>query len=99
MALRNILTKEDPTLYKVCRPVNKFDARLHQLLDDMRETLIDSGGASAENVLRRLDEKGLRAEKGRRGVTKIFCSANRENFLTIAKAVLDRDIDRHLELV
>ena len=62
-------------------------------------TLIDSGGASAENVLRRLDEKGLRAEKGRRGVTKIFCSANRENFLTIAKAVLDRDIDRHLELI
>ena len=57
MALRNILTKEDPTLYKVCRPVNKFDARLHQLLDDMRETLIDSGGvglaAPQVGVLRR----------------------------------------------
>lgn len=62
-------------------------------------SLVDSGGASAENILRRLDEKGLRAEKGRKGVTKVFCSANRENFLTVAKAVLDRDIDRHLELV
>ena len=57
MALRNILTKEEPALYKVCRPVNKFDARLHQLLDDMRETLIDSGGvglaAPQVGVLRR----------------------------------------------
>ena len=42
MALRNILTKEEPALYKKCRPVTDFNPRLHQLLDDMRETL---GGA------------------------------------------------------
>ena len=57
MALRNILTKEEATLYKVCRPVTRFDARLHQLLDDMRETLIDSNGvglaAPQVGVLRR----------------------------------------------
>ena len=35
MALRNIVTKEDKILYKVCRPVVKFNERLHQLLDDM----------------------------------------------------------------
>ena len=42
MALRNILTKEEPGLYKKCRPVTDFNERLHQLLDDMRDTL---GGA------------------------------------------------------
>lgn len=57
MALRNILTKEDPTLYKKCRPVTDFNARLHQLLDDMGETLIDADGvglaAPQVGVLRR----------------------------------------------
>ena len=32
MALRNILTQEDPALYKISRPVTKFDQRLHTLL-------------------------------------------------------------------
>ena len=57
MALRNILTKEDPTLYKKCRPVTDFNARLHQLLDDMGETLMDADGvglaAPQVGVLRR----------------------------------------------
>lgn len=57
MALRNILTKEDQTLYKTSRPVTKFDARLHQLLDDMRETLAGEAGvglaAPQVGVLRR----------------------------------------------
>ena len=35
MGLRKILTVEEPTLHKVCRPVTKFDEKLHQLLDDM----------------------------------------------------------------
>ena len=42
MATRNILTKDEPGLYKKCRPVTDFNDRLHQLLDDMKETL---GGA------------------------------------------------------
>lgn len=58
MALRNILTKEDQTLYKKCRPVTDFNARLHQLLDDMGETLMDSDGvglaAPQVGVLRRV---------------------------------------------
>ena len=57
MAKRNIVTKEEPLLYKVSRPVKSFDARLHQLLDDMAETLIASGGvglaAPQVGVLRR----------------------------------------------
>ena len=57
MALRNILTKEQPGLYKQCRPVTKFDAHLHELLDDMRETLLSANGvglaAPQVGVLRR----------------------------------------------
>ena len=57
MALRNILTKEEPRLYKKCRPVTEFNERLHQLLDDMAETLAASNGvglaAPQVGVLRR----------------------------------------------
>ena len=58
MGLRKILTDKDPALHKVCRPVEKFDWRLHKLLDDMRETLIDSNGvglaAPQVGILRRV---------------------------------------------
>lgn len=45
MALRKILTFEDRALHKTCRPVTKFDEKLHTLLDDMAETLADANGA------------------------------------------------------
>ena len=44
MALRKILMQGDSALEKKCRAVEKFDQRLHTLLDDMRETLEKSGG-------------------------------------------------------
>ena len=44
MGLRKILTDKDPALHKVCKPMVNFDNRLFRLLEDMRETLIDSGG-------------------------------------------------------
>ena len=57
MARRNILTKEEPGLYKKCRPVTEFNARLHQLLDDMADTLEPENGvglaAPQVGVLRR----------------------------------------------
>lgn len=57
MALRNILTKEETALYKKCRPVTEFNDRLHQLLDDMAETLEQANGvglaAPQVGVLRR----------------------------------------------
>lgn len=58
MALRNILTEEDPTLHKVSREVTKFDDRLHELIDDMIETLHSANGvglaAPQVGVLRRV---------------------------------------------
>ena len=42
--LRTIVTQGDPVLNKVCHPVTKFDEKLWTLLDDMRETLLDSNG-------------------------------------------------------
>ena len=57
MARRNILTKEEPGLYKKCRPVTEFNPRLHQLLDDMADTLEPENGvglaAPQVGVLRR----------------------------------------------
>lgn len=45
MALRTIVLDGDPILRKVCRPVEKFDDRLAQLLDDMAETMHEAEGA------------------------------------------------------
>ncbi len=45
MALRNIVTQGDPCLEKVCRPVVEFNPHLHELLDDMAETLQEANGA------------------------------------------------------
>ena len=44
MALRKIATDGDPVLLKVCKPVDRFDARLAQLLDDMKETMYKADG-------------------------------------------------------
>ena len=44
MALRNVLTDDNPALRKVCRPYTDFGPRLHELLDDMKETLIEEDG-------------------------------------------------------
>ena len=58
MGLRKILTDKDPALHKTCKDVVNFDERLHKLLDDMRETLIESGGvglaAPQVGILRRV---------------------------------------------
>lgn len=58
MALRKILTEEDEQLKKRSRKVEKFDDRLHQLIDDMRETLENAGGvglaAPQVGILRRV---------------------------------------------
>lgn len=45
MALRTILNDSDPALHKVCRPVTQFDGKLHDLLDDLKETLVNANGA------------------------------------------------------
>ena len=58
MGLRKILTDKEPALHKVCKPVTSFDWRLHTLLEDMKDTLIDSGGvglaAPQVGILRRV---------------------------------------------
>ena len=58
MGLRKILTDKDPALHKACKPVTSFDKKLHKLLDDMNETLIDSQGvglaAPQVGILRRV---------------------------------------------
>ena len=57
MALRNIVKDGDPVLTKRCRPVEKFDKKLHTLLDDMAETMHHANGvglaAPQVGILRR----------------------------------------------
>ena len=58
MGLRKILTDKEPALHKVCKPVEQFDWKLHKLLKDMQDTLIDSNGvglaAPQVGILRRV---------------------------------------------
>ena len=58
MGLRKIMTVKEPCLHKVCRPVEKFDGKLHKLLDDMKETLVEANGvglaAPQVGILRRV---------------------------------------------
>lgn len=58
MGLRIIALEGDPVLRKKAKPVTKFDSRLHKLLDDMYETMLDAPGvglaAPQISVLRRV---------------------------------------------
>ena len=58
MAIRNILNASEPRLHKKSRLVTEYNERLHELIDDMRETLLKSGGvglaAPQVGVLRRV---------------------------------------------
>lgn len=57
MAKRVILTQGDPALNKKCHPVTKFDGKLADLLDDLKETLAEANGmglaAPQVGILRR----------------------------------------------
>ncbi len=50
MAIRNIVKLGDPILSKKSRPVEKFDDRLHTILDDMKDTLYKAQGAGLAAV-------------------------------------------------
>lgn len=58
MAIRKIVKDGDPILLKVCKPVEKFNVRLHMLLDDMKETMYAAEGlglaAPQVGIMRRI---------------------------------------------
>ena len=69
MAIRNIVTKGDDVLRKICRTQLQFDEKLATILDDMKETMYKAEGvglaAPQVGLLRRFcivdigDEDGL----------------------------------------
>jgi peptide deformylase len=69
MAIRNIVTKGDDVLRKICRTQLQFDEKLATILDDMKETMYKAEGvglaARQVGLLRRFcivdigDEDGL----------------------------------------
>lgn len=58
MAIRKIREDGDALLLKKSRPITSFDQRLHTLIDDMRDTLLEADGvglaAPQVGVLRRV---------------------------------------------
>lgn len=50
MALRKVVTKEDPILRKKSRQIEKFDEKLATLLDDMAETMYAADGVGLAGV-------------------------------------------------
>ena len=69
MALRTIITKGDPVLNKKAHLVTNFDEKLAILLDDMVETLRDSGGVGlaapqVTYVVQALRKEGIPIDDG-----------------------------------
>ena len=63
MAIRKIVTMGDEVLNKKCRPVTEFNQRLHDLLDDLTDTLAEAQGAGlaapqVTYLMQELKEKG-----------------------------------------
>ncbi|MGM9618358.1 MAG: peptide deformylase [Oscillospiraceae bacterium] len=58
MALRKIMLEGEPCLAKKCHPVTEFNKKLHDLLDDMAETMVEAQGvglaAPQVGILRRV---------------------------------------------
>ncbi len=56
--IREIIKEGDEVLRKKCRPVEKFDEKLHALLDDMYETMQEANGVGLAGpqigILRRI---------------------------------------------
>ncbi len=50
MAIRKVVTTEDPILRKISRKVEKFDERLGVLLDDMKDTMYKQEGVGLAAV-------------------------------------------------
>lgn len=68
MAIRKIREIGDPCLNKKCRDVENFDKKLHDLLDDMKDTMIMANGvglaAPQVGILRRVVVIDLGEENG-----------------------------------
>ena len=65
--IREIVEKGDAVLTKRCHPVTRFDRKLALLLDDMRETLVESGGvglAAPQVGIQPRDHRNLRGTDG-----------------------------------
>lgn len=68
MAIRKIREIGDPCLNKKCREVENFDKKLHTLLDDMKDTMVEANGvglaAPQVGILRKVVVIDLGEENG-----------------------------------
>ena len=47
MAIRQIFKNDAECLYKKCRPVERFDKKLSDLIDDMADTMYEADGVAS----------------------------------------------------
>ena len=69
MAIRNVYTKDDEALRKVCRPVEKFDEKLAELLDDMLEAA--AGNLRNAVSIRADNQRGVHVAASRSALARI----------------------------
>lgn len=76
MAILNIITEEDETLRKKSKPVTEINEKIITLLDDMKETLIKSGGiglaAVQVGILRRIYVIDVGLEDGKNEILEFI---------------------------
>ncbi len=106
MAIRQILKDGDETLRKKSRPVDRFDSRLHQLLDDMADTMYENNGiglaAPQVGILRRIfiidlnDETGIKEFINPEIVNPEGCQTSCEGCLSVPDTW--GDVDRPASL-
>ena len=105
MALRKIALEGEECLTRVCRPVTDFNSRLHTLLDDMADTLAESGGvglaAPQVGILRRVcvgldvdDQEIIRTEGEQTGLEGCLSVPGKYGVVTRPEVVRVRAQDR-----
>ena len=107
MAIRKIHEVGDPCLTKVCRPVTEFNDRLHELLDDMADTLEEAGGvglaAPQVGILRRVciveDEQGEIIELQGTGEGRPFTVAEQQTLVSLCAKGCRELMEKQKEIV
>ena len=107
MAIRKIHEVGDPCLTKVCRPVTEFNDRLHELLDDMADTLEEAGGvglaAPQVGILRRVciveDEQGEIIEIQGTGEGRAFTVAEQQELVALCAVGNRRLIEKQKQII
>ena len=98
MAIRKIHEVGDPCLAKVCRPVTEFNDRLHELLDDMADTLEEAGGVVEDEqgeIIELINPEIIKTEGEQTGLEGCLSVPGKYGIVTRPMVVRVRAQDRY----